>query len=247
MSDDGTIDRLVDLFGGFVGDIAAIPVVRLFGLALAAIAVMTWLAAAWWARADMRRRTADPGLPYLASALLVLASPVFFPLAVFGYVVVRPPRTVAASRRLALEEELDRLEADDPSPLRCRGCGLVTEEDWLRCPQCRERLGYRCAACDRPMGTDWTVCAWCAVPVDRPAVLHEISAQVPALAAAEHIQGHGAKHEPFASGGTRRELGSRPDRRRAEPAPDRRPAYRTKRPPAVPVGASGLRRDVRRD
>jgi hypothetical protein len=176
---DGVLGRLADTFAGVLGDIAATPFVRLLGLVIVAMVVMTWVATAWWARADLRRRTSDPAVPYLASAAVILATPLLFPLALLGYVVVRPPRTVADERRLRLEEELDRLEADDPWPLRCPACGTVTEEGWLRCPSCRERIAYQCTACDRPMGTDWVVCAWCAEPVERPDEVAAATAVVP--------------------------------------------------------------------
>lgn len=165
MNGDGAFDRLGDIAGGLVGDVAELPIVRLFGLAISAYAVLLWLAAAWWTMQDARRR--HVGLPYLAAALVVLASPLLFPLALVVYHIVRPSATLAERRRLALEERLDELEIEGGALERCPHCGTHVEEDWLLCPGCRGRLGYGCADCGRAMGTDWTLCAWCGAEFGR--------------------------------------------------------------------------------
>lgn len=167
MNGDSAIDRIGEIAGGFVGDVAGLPIVRLIGLAISGYAVLLWLAAAWWAMHDARRRHADPAVPYLAAALVVLASPLLFPLALVVYHIVRPSTTLAERGRLALEERLDELEAEGGGYGRCPHCRAHVDEDWLLCPSCRGRLGYGCAECGRAMGTDWTLCAWCGAEFGR--------------------------------------------------------------------------------
>jgi hypothetical protein len=162
---DGALDRMAAIVGPILADIAAVPVVRLAALGLGISVVTVWLATAWWTMADLRRRHPDPALPYLAAALVVIATPLLCPLALVVYLIVRPPRTRAESRRLELEDRLDQLDEQDPSGFRCATCRTQTEDGWLRCPSCRARLGYACAACGRSMAIDWVVCAWCATPV----------------------------------------------------------------------------------
>lgn len=180
MDADSAVGRLGEFAGGIVDDIAGMPLVRLAGLAVAGYASLVWLAAAWWTMQDLRRRHGDPALPYLAAGLVVLASPLLFPLALVIYHIVRPARTLAESRRLALEVRLDELEVEGDAPPQCRGCAAPIEADWLRCPACRSRLGYACAGCGRAMGADWDVCAWCGAEVgDRPRVADAVERPAP--------------------------------------------------------------------
>lgn len=151
--------RIGEAIGGILNDFLAIPVVRLALGSIAAYVVLLWLASAWWAFQDMRRRSSEPVAAYLGAGLVVLASPVFFPLALLVYGVLRPGRTLAETRLIRLEHEVDRLE--DEELARCPGCSRITEPTWLACPECRTRLAYSCRQCGQPMGLDWTLCAWC--------------------------------------------------------------------------------------
>ena len=53
--------------------------------------IVLWIAAAYWAFRDMRDRTENPALPFLATGLIIMFLPFFFPLGVVVYRVVRPP------------------------------------------------------------------------------------------------------------------------------------------------------------
>ncbi len=150
---------LFDQVGSVIAGILDSPAVRLLTAAFGAYAVLLWLACIWWVLQDMRRRHEDPALAYVAAAAMVLASPVLFPLAVVVYRILRPSRTLAEARELALTERLDELDAD--AELACPGCARAVEEDWLVCPACRTRLAHRCRNCRRTMGLDWSLCAWC--------------------------------------------------------------------------------------
>ena len=132
-----------------------------FGLVVrvaAAYWIVVWLAASLWAFVDLRRRTANPLLPYASAAAVVLASPLLFPFAVVVHRVVRPSATVAERR---LSELRDAALIGDLDETRCPGCRMTTDEDWLICPSCRRPLGHRCEQCERTVRIYWDVCAWC--------------------------------------------------------------------------------------
>lgn len=162
------MDQLVAQFGEVFAAVLDHPVVRALTLAVAIYVVILWLATAFWAIQDLRRRHADPGLPFVAGAGIILASPVLFPLAVIVYRVLRPGETLAESRERELADRLTTLEAQEL--LACPACGSGVEEDWLACPACRTRLAHQCLSCGRSMGLDWSVCAWCAAEFGEPVI-----------------------------------------------------------------------------
>lgn len=153
------MDALTDQVGAVVGGIIGHPLVQLFLAGLAAYIVVLWLATAFWTLNDMRRRTLDPAIPFVASAAMVLASPLLFPLAVVVYRIVRPGETLAEARERQLTEAIEDAEAAER--LACPGCARWVEESWLICPACRMQLAHRCAHCGETVGMDWTLCAWC--------------------------------------------------------------------------------------
>lgn len=151
---DAIFDSIGDAIGGFLGH----PVVGLVLRIAAAYAVFVWLAAALWVFVDMRRRSANPVLAYASAAVVVLASPVLFPFAIFVHRVIRPPATVADRRMADLRDAVLAAELDRP---HCPDCRALVEVDWLLCPSCRRSLTHRCDRCGRTAGLDWDVCAWC--------------------------------------------------------------------------------------
>jgi hypothetical protein len=151
-------DRVGELFGGIFDGLANNPIVQVLWAGIAAYVVILWLATAWWSLQDLRRRQADPAMPYLAAAMIVIASPVLFPLALIVYWILRPAETLAEARERELEELLEEL---DPIEAGCPRCRRGVEPSWLTCPSCRSRLAYQCAACGRAMELDWSLCAWC--------------------------------------------------------------------------------------
>jgi RNA polymerase subunit RPABC4/transcription elongation factor Spt4 len=151
--------KLGDLLGSAFGGLFDQPAVRLGVGAISAYVAIVWLACAWWAFQDMRRRTNEPAAPYLAAGLVILATPLVFPLALLVYTVLRPGRTIAEARLLGLERQIDELDAELTA--LCPECGRLVDESWLSCPACRTRLAYACRGCARPVGLDWSLCAWC--------------------------------------------------------------------------------------
>ena len=130
--------------------------------------LIIWLATAWWALQDLRRRHRDPAMPFVAAAGIILASPLLFPLAVIVYRVLRPGETLAESRERDLADRLTSLEAQER--LGCPECGTSVDESWLACPACRSRLAHQCLGCGQSMGLDWVVCAWCGTEFGQPVI-----------------------------------------------------------------------------
>ena len=153
------VDAMGDALGAFVAD----PVVSLL-LHLAWIAlVVLWLAAALWAFLDTRRRTTNPVAAYGAAGVIILATPLLFPLAILVYRSIRPNEFVADLRSDSLRVALLEIDAERP---RCPECQHVVADDWLMCPNCRRALAHRCQACGGTVQLDWSVCARCAAELD---------------------------------------------------------------------------------
>jgi hypothetical protein len=149
------LGQVTDAIDGFLNS----PLVRLFVLGFVAYVVLVWLASAWWVLNDLRRRHAGLTLPYVAAGSVIVSSPLLFPLAVAIYRIVRPKETLAEVNERVLTERLEALEIEEART--CPGCAEPVEDGWLGCPECRTRLGHRCATCGQTMGLDWVVCGWC--------------------------------------------------------------------------------------
>src|SRR4029079_9735 len=92
------MNGLLDQLGQAAGNVAAEPVVRI-GLSVAfAYLVLLWLVSALCACVDSGRRTRSAVMPYAIAGLVIVASPVLFPLALLLHVIVRPRETVADRR-----------------------------------------------------------------------------------------------------------------------------------------------------
>lgn len=123
------------------------------------LALVFWLALAYWVHRDARRRVEDPFLVGVAS-ILGLVPPYLGPVV---YLLFRPAETLAdiRSRRAelrALEQQLNRAR---PS---CPECSSPVEADYFACPVCATRLRQPCANCDAPLEPLWQMCPYCATP-----------------------------------------------------------------------------------
>jgi len=157
----------VGALGGAMGAFFENSIVQMAMYALFAYMVLLWIVAAYWAFRDMRDRSENPVLPFLASALVILFLPFFFPFGVMVYRVIRPPERLGDvyERNLAQEALLAEVEAVKT----CRGCDRRVDRDWIICPWCRTRLHRVCPNCERLVGLDWSLCAWCGQDFERPA------------------------------------------------------------------------------
>jgi RNA polymerase subunit RPABC4/transcription elongation factor Spt4 len=159
------MEDIFKTIGDAFGSIFDNPVIKL-GIQLAVIYwIILWLAAAYWAFRDMQSRSDNPLAPYLASAFVILFTPLLFPLAVFTYRVIRPQEKIGDvyERNLAEEAMLAEIEAIP----HCPTCDRRVEAAWIICPTCRTRLNRVCPNCTRLVGLDWTLCAWCGREFER--------------------------------------------------------------------------------
>src|SRR2546425_1568329 len=155
------IQQILDAIRGIIDS----PVVQLGLKAVALYFVVLWLAGAYWAFRDMQLRSENPILPYLAASFVIVFTPVFFPLAIFVYRVVRPQEKIGEvyERNLAEEALLAEVEAIKTCPT----CARLIHDEWIICPTCRTRLNRVCPNCSRLVGLDWSLCAWCGKDFER--------------------------------------------------------------------------------
>ncbi len=111
---------------------------------------------------DARRRS--PSIPVAIFACrLAFVPPVLGALIFLG---IRPPRTLAEERSLALEQQiLEEPPSGTPETRPCPTCGRDIEEEFVICPYCRTQFARRCTVCERRLRLGWPVCPFCATEV----------------------------------------------------------------------------------
>ena len=141
------------------------PLVQAGLQAIGVYIVIIWLASAYWAFRDMQARTSNPVVPYLAAALIVGFTPVFFIFGIIVYRIIRPQerRGEAYERGLAEEALIAEIEQIE----HCATCGRKVHEEWIICPTCRTRLKRVCPHCSKLVGLEWSLCAWCGRDFER--------------------------------------------------------------------------------
>jgi Double zinc ribbon len=128
------------------------------------LAVVFWLALAFWVNKDARRRIREPLLRLLATLLGLV--PVF---GLLVYLLFRPAETLADVRAQraelqALEQQLARARP------ACPVCNSRVEPDYLACPVCTTMLREPCATCRAPLDPLWQICPYCVSPIDLPQI-----------------------------------------------------------------------------
>ena len=171
------IDQLLDTLGSEINKFLDSPIVRLSLQAIAFYVVLLWAATAYWAYRDLQTRTTNPVAPYLAAALIILFTPLFFLFGVIVYRILRPSETVAEANERALAEEAMMVEIE--SQPHCANCSRQVHEDWIICPTCRNRLRRVCPNCSRLVELDWSLCAWCGKDFERPELLQGVAVAPP--------------------------------------------------------------------
>src|SRR3989475_13227959 len=158
---DQIIGEIGKALGGFFG---SAPVQ--FALqAIAVYLIILWLAGAYWAFRDMQQRTENPILPYVAASFIIIFTPIFFPLAIFVYKIIRPHEKIGEGYERNLAEEA--LLAEVEAIKSCPTCARRVHDEWIICPTCRTRLNRVCPNCSRLVGLDWSLCAWCGKDFER--------------------------------------------------------------------------------
>ena len=159
------MDQIFREFGNTIADIFSSEIVQLALRGIGVYVVILWLATAFWAYQDMKSRTSNPILPFLAAALIVAFTPVLFIFAAIIYRIIRPHERVGEAHERMLAEEAMLAEVEQLD--HCVGCGRRIAEGWMICPTCRTRLRRPCPSCGKLAGADWIVCAWCGVDFER--------------------------------------------------------------------------------
>jgi RNA polymerase subunit RPABC4/transcription elongation factor Spt4 len=177
--------EIIDGIGDAIGSVFENPVVQ-FVIQMAFIyLVAIWLAGSYWAFRDMQSRSANPIVPYIASAIVILFTPFFFPLAIIVYRIVRPAERIGEVHERQLAEEA--LIAEVEAIRTCPTCVRRIHDDWIICPTCRTRLQRVCPNCSRLVGLDWSLCAWCGRDFERRDSLVPLPAAEPERLAAPEV------------------------------------------------------------
>ena len=172
------MEQILGTIGDALGSIFSSPILQLGIRALGIYLVILWLATAYWAFRDMQQRSDNAILPYLASAGIILFTPLFFVLGVWVYKIVRPHEKIGEVWERNLAEEA--LLAEVESIHHCPTCERRVDEEWIICPTCRTRLNRVCPNCSRLVGLDWSLCAWCGKDFERRPVVAANLGQIPA-------------------------------------------------------------------
>lgn len=204
------MDQIIQQIGSTIGGFFGNPIVQLALQAIAVYFVVLWLAAAYWAFRDLQGRTDNPIAPYLAASLIILFTPVFFPMAVIVYRIIRPHEQIGEVNERSLAEEALLNEVEAVS--HCPGCSRRVNEEWLICPACRTRLHRVCPNCTRLVGLDWSLCAWCGRDFER----RETAPAGAAATSSTPASTPGAPTAPVRKGGIRAASRPAPD-----PLPER--------------------------
>ncbi len=171
------LDDILQTVGTEISRFLDTPAIRLALQAIAVYFVLLWAATAYWAYRDLQSRTTNPVAPYLATALIIVFTPLFFLFGVIVYRILRPSESVAESSERALAEEAMMVEIE--SQPHCANCSRQVHEDWIICPTCRNRLRRVCPNCSRLVELDWSLCAWCGKDFERPELLQAVTAPPP--------------------------------------------------------------------
>ncbi|HUG30255.1 MAG TPA: zinc ribbon domain-containing protein [Candidatus Limnocylindria bacterium] len=158
-------DSIADIFTEVLSNPLVSTGVTLLGIALLAL----WLAAAWWAYQDAARRSESTLVAFLASAWIIVSTPLMLPVALAIYGFARPQITAADHRARYLARELGAV-VDGPA---CPSCQLSIESSWLRCPACAVWLAEPCSSCGTWSASNLEACPYCgaeehAAPVVEP-------------------------------------------------------------------------------
>ena len=88
-------------------------------------------------------------------------------LGLVAYCLLRPPLLQLDRDEQELEIALKQRQLMKYG--ECANCGYPVEDDYILCPNCHSRLKNMCPTCHRALDPSWTVCPYCATPMQQPA------------------------------------------------------------------------------
>ncbi|HOW92040.1 MAG TPA: zinc ribbon domain-containing protein [Anaerolineaceae bacterium] len=135
----------------------------------AAFLAALWLSLIFWTNRDIRQRSRDRVMRFLAVVVVI----VFFLPGFLIYLVLRPGRTLEEEYQRSLEEEA-LLQAIEGAAL-CPGCERHVQPDWIVCPGCGTVLKKTCSSCGHLIDLPWNICPYCAtavpgMPIETPEI-----------------------------------------------------------------------------
>ena len=163
-----------------IDDFLANPIVGSIGTAIAIAGVALWLAAAWWAWQDAARRSESTTVAFVASAWIIVSTPLLLPLSLAVYAVARPAVTAAEHRAESL---VAALRADAAADSTCPTCAIRIDRGWARCPQCTTWLAAPCASCGAWSPAGLELCPFCGREGYAAPVVEDVAADVAAAVA----------------------------------------------------------------
>jgi hypothetical protein len=125
------------------------------------LAVVFWLALAFWVHKDARRRIREPFF-VLVATLIGLVPPYVGSIV---YLLFRPAETLEDVRARRVEVRALERQLAQSGPA-CPVCSTAVELDYLACPVCTAVLREPCARCEAPLEPLWQMCPYCATPVE---------------------------------------------------------------------------------
>lgn len=128
---------------------------RLTLIILAIYLAAIWLTLIFWAFRDIRQRTRDPIIQFVA----VLLVGVFFLPGHWIYLILRPRYTLTELYERSLEEESLLQDLEDQKA--CPTCKRRVLDEFLICPSCRTQIKEPCRACAKPLSYAWLACPFC--------------------------------------------------------------------------------------
>lgn len=180
------MDQILRDFGNTIAGVFSSELVQFALRAIGIYVVVLWLATAFWAYQDMKSRTSNPIMPFLAAAFIVAFTPLLFIFAAILYRIIRPHERVGEAHERMLAEEAMLAEVEQLD--HCLGCGRRVDEGWLVCPICRTRLRRACPNCGKLVGIDWVLCAWCGMDVERSVGRPAVAAAAYAAPTPRHLR-----------------------------------------------------------
>lgn len=130
-------------------------VAQVTGLMMVLSIAAIWIAGIAWVANDVRRRTTDPNIQWLA----IGATALLFVPGVILYIAIRPSETLEDRRERYWEMEF--LAQQAYATPACPGCQRALRDDFVRCPFCGLSLGDNCAQCERFNRSEWVTCPYC--------------------------------------------------------------------------------------